>query len=181
MPHHSAGPFDSAEVFPFPYGLDLLPPLGVRLSALACSVGSEGKQRQDSSCASKMSNADVAVDVSERQRSLARSFVQAPLLVLLGDQDTDPSQPRPEIWHDAPGANAQGSHRLARGQSFFQAGRRTAEALGVAFGWDMKVVPGVGHAGGKMAAVAIRMLFDPDTWGEMDLSVLQGLRDSNLA
>ena len=63
---------------------------------------------------------------------------------------------------------AQGPHRLARGHAFLAEGRRAAARLGVECAWDLKVVPGVGHDGGAMTAVAVRLLFDPAGTGEVD-------------
>lgn len=118
---------------------------------------------------------------AEVERAAAASFVQAPIIVLLGDQDIDPSKPRPEIWRDTPEANEQGPHRFGRGHSFFEEGAAVAKALGVPFGWTLKVVPGVGHEGGKMAAVALRMLCDPEVNGEVDVSVLAHVSGGSLA
>lgn len=115
------------------------------------------------------------------ERALAAAFVKAPLLLLLGDQDTDPQKPRPEIWRATPEANAQGKHRFERGHSFFNAGQAMAEHLGVPFGWQLQVVPGVGHHGGAMAALAAGMLYDKEASGKLDLSILERVPAEDMA
>jgi hypothetical protein len=73
------------------------------------------------------------------------------LTILAGDHDTAtegdnlPSQPA---------ARAQGPHRYARAQNFLAVGRAAAAALDVPFGWRLVSVPGVGHDGETMSAVA---------------------------
>lgn len=84
-----------------------------------------------------------------------KAVLAKPVIVLLGDADTDPrhsSLPR--------GANAdrQGPHRLARGQAFHAAGRATAAEMGVPYGWVVREVPGVGHQNGRMAAAAAQLM-----------------------
>lgn len=122
-----------------------------------------------------------SLDLLDEPHEVVRAFLQMPMMLLLGEEDTDPSKPRPEIWVSTPATDAQGPHRLARGTSFFEAGLKAGQALGVECKWTMKTVPGVGHAGGKMAAVAIRMLFDPAANGEVDVSVLKAVPDGDLA
>lgn len=78
-----------------------------------------------------------------------------PVTVLLGTADTDRSDPD---LRKTPEADAQGPHRLARGQAFFAAARRAAAALDAPFGWSIRTVPGVGHSNGKMAKAAAPLL-----------------------
>ena len=42
---------------------------------------------------------------------MIKAFVAAPITLLLGDKDTDPDKPRPEIWRATPEAEEQGPHR----------------------------------------------------------------------
>ncbi len=63
------------------------------------------------------------------------TYLQAPITLLLGEQDTDPSKPSLKIWNCAPEAEEQGPHRLARGHSFFEEGKVQAERMGVLFEW----------------------------------------------
>ncbi len=83
--------------------------------------------------------------------------VQLPVTILLGDRDIDP---KGRNLPDAPDAQAQGPHRLARGFTFFEAGRVTAERLEVPFNWHIATVLGVGHDNAKMAPAAVPYLLD---------------------
>jgi hypothetical protein len=78
------------------------------------------------------------------------------LTVLLGENDTDPND---ADLRSTPEAERQGPHRLARGQFFFAAGRATAQALGVTFGWRLETVPGATHSNSEMVPAAARALF----------------------
>src|SRR5262245_31087934 len=86
-----------------------------------------------------------------------RALFSRPLVVLLGDSDTDPAS---EHLPRDPGALRQGPHRFARGQHYFQVGRREAERLGVALAWRLVIAPGIGHSGEEMAHFAACELFD---------------------
>ena len=85
-----------------------------------------------------------------------RALLGRPLVVLLGDADTDP---RHHQLPREPGAMRQGPHRLARGHHYFETGRRAAERLGVPFAWKLAIVPGVAHSGELMAPAAAAHLF----------------------
>ena len=78
-----------------------------------------------------------------------------PVTVLLGTADTDREDPN---LRKTPEADAQGPHRLARGQAFFARAEQAAEAQGVPFGWSIRTVPGVGHSNGRMAKAAAPLL-----------------------
>lgn len=78
-----------------------------------------------------------------------------PLTVLLGTADTNPAAPNLRTTLEA---TSQGPHRFARGQSFYAAGREAAAQRGVAFGWRMETVPGVGHQNRRMAKAAARLI-----------------------
>ena len=86
------------------------------------------------------------------------ALLSRPLLVLLGDADTDPNH---EQLPREPGAMRQGPHRFARGNYYFETGRRAAERLDVPFGWKLAIVPGVAHSGQQMSAAAAEHLFAP--------------------
>jgi poly(3-hydroxybutyrate) depolymerase len=76
------------------------------------------------------------------------------LIVLLGDEDTDPddkSLPR------APEAMAQGAHRYERGERFFSSARNAAAKLGVPFNWYLEIARG-GHSDAPMAAAAAQFV-----------------------
>jgi poly(3-hydroxybutyrate) depolymerase len=84
-----------------------------------------------------------------------RKALQQPLLVLLGEADTDPGHPS---LRRTPGAMAQGAHRFERGQAFFAAGQAEAVRLEVPFGWTLETVSDADHDNRKMAPAAIPYL-----------------------
>jgi len=92
-------------------------------------------------------------DAEERLR---RAFARD-LVVLLGEQDTDPDDPD---LRTTPEAVAQGPHRLGRGQNFWTAGSDRASELGVDLRWRLQTVPGAGHSNADMARIAAELLFD---------------------
>ena len=84
-----------------------------------------------------------------------RRALQLPLTVLLGEEDIDPEHPS---LRRTPEALAQGPHRYARGQAFYESGRAAAQRLGVPFGWRLATVPGADHDNRKMAPAAVPYL-----------------------
>ncbi|EKX48465.1 hypothetical protein GUITHDRAFT_162373, partial [Guillardia theta CCMP2712] len=100
-----------------------------------------------------------------------RIFLEAPLVVLLGEEDTDPNHKHLPIGKLAA---KQGKHRFERGQSFFEAGLQAAEHYGVCFGWQLQTIPGVAHEGVKMCESAVKILFPrinlpgEDAWSGSD-------------
>lgn len=84
-----------------------------------------------------------------------RRALQRPLTVLLGTADNDPQH---ENLRRTPEAQAQGPHRLARGESFLAAGRRAAADRGIEFGWTLRRVDGVVHDNAGMAGAAAELL-----------------------
>lgn len=71
-----------------------------------------------------------------------RRYLGRRLTILLGNADTDasaPDLPRDDF------AMAQGAHRLARGQWYFEHCAKLAEQLGTPFGWRLQTVRGAGH------------------------------------
>jgi hypothetical protein len=91
-----------------------------------------------------------AVDRNRLEKAL-----QLPVTILLGEKDTDPDDDKPLR---TPEAMAQGPHRLARGQAFFDAARAAADQLGVPFNWSLETVPRAGHDNRWMAPAAIPFL-----------------------
>ncbi|WP_024354021.1 hypothetical protein [Brevundimonas naejangsanensis] len=81
--------------------------------------------------------------------------LQKPLVLLLGTADTDPAHP--SLPHGQ-NADAQGPHRLARGQAFHAAGQAGAERSGVKFGWRVAYAPGIAHDNGGMSGFAAPIL-----------------------
>ncbi len=96
--------------------------------------------------------AGVGLDQGHLTRLLAY-----PLKVMAGDRDnnaTDFHLPR------TPAALRQGPERFARAHNYFEVGKQAAEKLGVPFNWTLQVVPGVGHDGRTMSAVAASLWFE---------------------
>lgn len=96
------------------------------------------------------------------------------LLVLLGDQDTDPSHYQLPM---EPGAVRQGPHRFSRGHHYMEVARREARRLGVPLAWQVAPVPGVSHSAKHMAPFAVRHLFEAwpdDDWGVMPAPTERG-------
>lgn len=85
----------------------------------------------------------VPVSEDELRQALAKDVV-----ILLGDLDSDPQH---ESLNRSQGAMAQGPHRFARGQSFYESARKLAEGRGWEFNWSLRVVPGVAHSNGGIA------------------------------
>ncbi|MGF1453749.1 MAG: hypothetical protein ACFB6R_00070 [Alphaproteobacteria bacterium] len=82
----------------------------------------------------------------------ARAVLGQRIIVLLGEEDTDPEG---RALRRTPEAIAQGPHRLARGRRFFAAAKARAAALDTAFAWTLDTVPGADHDNNKMAAPAL--------------------------
>lgn len=87
-----------------------------------------------------------------------RSAFGAPLLVLLGEKDTDPND---RYLPKNPEAVAQGSHRLERGRNFFRIAEAEAKRLDVPLQWKLTIASDIGHDNAKMAPIAAKMMFEP--------------------
>ncbi len=85
-----------------------------------------------------------------------RTALARPLVVLLGESDTDPNHP--SLRH-TPEADAQGLYRLTRGQYFFARAREAAAALQAPFNWILATAPGITHSNKGMAPFAVTYLF----------------------
>lgn len=91
---------------------------------------------------------------------LAGSFVteasleaalEAPVIILLGDQDNDPNHKSLRRTEEA---MRQGPHRLARGHTFYDMAKAEAEARGLDFGWRLQIVEGARHSNAQMSKAA---------------------------
>ena len=80
-----------------------------------------------------------------------------PMVIFAGDQDIETNA---DNLPRQPAAMAQGPHRFARAHAYLEAGRAEAARRGVACCWKLVVVPGIGHEGMRMAAVAAEYWFD---------------------
>jgi poly(3-hydroxybutyrate) depolymerase len=88
------------------------------------------------------------------QTALATAFGKR-LIILLGEQDTDPQA---RDLRNTPETIAQGAHRFARGQAFFAHAKQAAATLGVPYQWEVRTVPEVGHSNARMAPAAASLL-----------------------
>ena len=73
------------------------------------------------------------------------------LVLMLGREDLDHTDPD---LRNTPEARRQGRNRLARGLTFFDAAKATAEKLGVELNWRLVVVDDAGHVNAQMATAA---------------------------
>jgi alpha-beta hydrolase superfamily lysophospholipase len=80
-----------------------------------------------------------------------REALAKDVVILLGDQDIDAQH---ESLNRSARAMMQGPHRFARGEAFFAAAKRLAEANKWDFGWSLRVIPGVAHSNEGIAAGA---------------------------
>lgn len=85
-----------------------------------------------------------------------RTAFGRPLLVLLGEKDTDTGDPD---LPKSPEAMAQGAHRLERGRKFFAEGQTQAARMGAQFRWQLTTVPDTGHNSRAMSRAAAKALF----------------------
>ncbi len=83
-----------------------------------------------------------------------------PLLVMLGDGDTDPNN---VYLRRTPEAMAQGAHRLERGLNFLTAARELARQSDIPIAWRFEIVEGVGHDNRGMALAAARMISEMES------------------
>ena len=99
-----------------------------------------------------------------RQSGLTRAHMEAALtrrvVILLGDQDTDEADP---YLRRTPEAEAQGRHRFARGQNFFQIAGVQAAASGVTLNWRLETVAGAAHRNRQMAPKAAAIIVEEAT------------------
>ncbi|TVP46331.1 MAG: hypothetical protein EA350_07405 [Gemmatimonadales bacterium] len=86
-------------------------------------------------------------------------FLGRDVVVLLGDQDTDP---RASGLRTSQEAQAQGPHRFARGQNYFEFTRALAAELRVRSDWALEIVPDVGHSNGQMAPRAAEVIMEAE-------------------
>jgi len=90
--------------------------------------------------------------VTEEQLKAA---LQKNVTVLLGDRDTDPNHSSLRRTKEA---LAQGEHRFARGQAFYENAKRNAERYGVPFGWRLGIAKGVSHSNSGMASASWKLI-----------------------
>ncbi len=100
--------------------------------------------------------AGTPLDEEDRRRLL-----QAPLTVLIGDQDRAHHTQDGSVC-SADGCVAQGENRYQRAHRFVRTARTEADRLGVELRWQLFELPGVGHEGGATLAASGQFLFGAD-------------------
>lgn len=80
-----------------------------------------------------------------------RRFMGSPLVLLLGEEDTDSRHPE---LRRTDKADEQGTTRLERGRYFFEFAADVARKLDTPFGWRLQTVPGASHSQRTMAGAA---------------------------
>lgn len=93
----------------------------------------------------------TVADIAALRTALAR-----PLVVLLGEADTDPNH---QSLRHTPEADAQGLYRLTRGQFFFARAREAAATQSAPFNWTLATAPGIAHSNKGIAPYAMAYLF----------------------
>lgn len=73
------------------------------------------------------------------------------LIILLGTADNDPNG---RHLRKTPEAMAQGAHRLARGENFFNRAKKAATSIVVAFNWRLEYAADIGHSNHQIATIA---------------------------
>jgi poly(3-hydroxybutyrate) depolymerase len=93
---------------------------------------------------------------SEVTEARLKAALEVPMLVLLGENDTDTNDKYLPKYKEA---MAQGPHRFARGHHFYDSAETAAVRLRVPLKWTKAIVPSVGHDNSRMAPVAARVMF----------------------
>jgi dienelactone hydrolase len=94
----------------------------------------------------------TSLTAGQLQRAYGRRLV-----LLLGELD-DARETRGHLRVSAE-ANAQGEHRLARGEHFHAVAAREGARLGLRPNWRLEIIPGVGHDYRRMSEAAARYLY----------------------
>lgn len=82
---------------------------------------------------------------SEEAESQLKAYLQLPITIYLGEEDTGD-----ENLSQSKAANRQGGTRLERGERAFEMASSTAKAKGWDFRWRLVKAQNVGHSAGKM-------------------------------
>jgi alpha-beta hydrolase superfamily lysophospholipase len=91
--------------------------------------------------------------IASLRTSLGRKVV-----LLLGDEDTDPNH---EELRKTDEAMAQGANRVERGKKFFRLAAAQASRLRTPFGWRMLFVRGAEHRPSQVSGAAAALLMEP--------------------
>ncbi len=94
----------------------------------------------------------AGVPVSEE---ILREALAQDVVLLLGDQDNNTEH---SSLNRSDLAMEQGPHRFARGQRFHEAAQALASEKGWEFNWTVRIIPGVAHSNGGIAAGAFDLV-----------------------
>ncbi len=89
-----------------------------------------------------------------------KSALRKNLVIFLGEEDNGHETGGTLLR--SPTVDLQGSHRLERGQYFYEFGKRASEQLVVPFGWPLEILPVVGHDFRGMSEAAASFLYEKD-------------------
>jgi len=84
-----------------------------------------------------------------------KTALAAPLVVLVGEDDTNPNHPS---LRKTKAAKKQGRNRYDRAHAFYDAGRVLAEETGAEFNWSCVTAEGVDHDDAKAAPFAVALI-----------------------
>ncbi|MDF1663442.1 MAG: hypothetical protein P1V97_16850 [Planctomycetota bacterium] len=92
---------------------------------------------------------------SPQSISKSQRIFKLPLILLLGDQDTNPKH---KYLRTTKMANRQGPHRYARGEHFYAQAKTVAAKKAWPFAWEKVSVKGVGHSNKGMLKAAAKLI-----------------------
>lgn len=91
------------------------------------------------------------------KEDMKKSFAKK-LTMLLGELDNEKEDGGTLLR--SPTVDKQGTHRLARGEYFYDYAQAQAATLGYEFNWKLEIVPNVGHNHEQMGTAAARLLYE---------------------
>jgi poly(3-hydroxybutyrate) depolymerase len=93
---------------------------------------------------------------SGRQLSSVVPAFERNLTILLGSKDTDQNH---KYLRKSSEAMSQGTHRFARGHTFFEMAKQAAKHRKAQFNWKLTIIYGVGHSNALMSIHAARLFY----------------------
>jgi hypothetical protein len=96
------------------------------------------------------------LDNSPLKENMLKEKFSLPLVILLGENDTNPNSSSLRKTEEA---MRQGEHRYARGKYFYTTAKSKAEELNLQFNWKIFTVQNVGHSNEGMAPAAAEQFY----------------------
>ena len=90
-------------------------------------------------------------------KSDIEKILNLPIVILLGEMDTDPNSSSLRKTEEA---MRQGKHRLERGNFFFNEAKNYSIKNDISFNWKLQTVPNIGHSNKGMSSSAGNILND---------------------